>query len=116
MIQSETFCCRVCERMVTIQTDDPVHYTNWNLSGRRTVPVCSEECKNIVIDEEKLDQRKAEVKLKRVEGLRREALKNILGLFEVSNYPLPMYEIPDEGKEVTRIVWEIERYLDDLKG
>lgn len=114
MIQTETFCCRVCEEMATIRTDDPVHYTNWNLSGRRTVPVCSEECKQIAIDQEKLDRRKAEVRIKRVNGLRRKMLENILGLFEVSKDPFPIHAVPYESKEVDNIIREIDDYLDDL--
>lgn len=113
MIQTETFCCRVCEKMANIRVDDPVHYTNWNLLSRRTVPVCSEECKQIVIDQEMLDRRKAQAKIKRVNERNKETLVKVLSLFAFSDDPIPMYRVPDGQSDIDRILYTISDLLED---
>jgi hypothetical protein len=44
----ERFECSVCKRYVSMDTDNPLHYTNWKLSGSISKPICSENCKKVV--------------------------------------------------------------------
>lgn len=113
MIQTETFYCQVCDKRATISVDDPVHYTNWNLSGRRTVPVCSEECKQIVIDQEALDRRKAQAKVRRINKRNKETLVKVLSLFAFSDDPIPMYRVPDGQSDIDRILYTICNLVED---
>lgn len=49
----ERFECVVCHRYVSMDIDNPLHYTNWNLNKTgtmgETVPVCSESCKEVAV-------------------------------------------------------------------
>lgn len=49
--------CYLCKRTVTFPIDHPLHFTNWNLPNKQTYPVCSEECKQILLDQYELDLR-----------------------------------------------------------
>lgn len=108
----EVFECEICDADAVLSTTSPIHYANWSLPGSsKTVAVCSEECKNLAIDQADLNQRRTLLKIKRIDAQRRGVLVKILALFEFSDDSVLTHRVPDKVSEVDRILSRIREEL-----
>lgn len=72
----ERFKCVVCGRSVEMDTEDPLHFTNWSV-GHISKPVCSEACKSAIVLEFQAAYAKQNARIQSKAEERRSNLKKV---------------------------------------
>lgn len=108
---SRNLICEVCgKEFKEHPPSSPLHLTNWNLLGHKTLNVCSEECKQWAIDSEVLELRKRQLKNTAAEIKVIQKVADILGLYEKID---GMYRAPKDFQRAKALLESIEYILDE---
>jgi hypothetical protein len=103
----EKFDCSVCERSTTLDTDDPLHYTNWKLPEGISKPVCSENCKRVV----ELEYATARARIYALDQSQSLGRRN--KLIRVKKFLATCLLDQSENKDITNIWWTVIDMLDE---